>query len=150
MASSRTYTAAPREPAGPLVRAYLAALTPATRARVRALRAAIRSAAPDARDAFSYGMPGFVFAGRPLVSYAGWKHHASLYPLSSGMRAAGGTELDGYDKAKGTLRFPLSEAIPVALVRRLVKARVTELRSRGAGAARAARRASRGAPSRPR
>ena len=108
------------------VRTYLAALPPKTRAEVRKLRAAIRAAAPAAVEGFSYGIPGFRLNGRPLVWYAGWRHHTSMYPMTAVVRTKLGSQLDGYEMSKGTIRFPLGEPLPLPLVKRIVKARVAE------------------------
>lgn len=111
------------------VRAYIAGLPPDGRMRVTQLRQAIRAAAPRATDAFSYGIPAFRYNGEPLLWYAGWRKHASIYPLTEGMKRAHADELKGYEIAKGTLRFPLADPIPVGLVKRLVKTRLSELRA---------------------
>ncbi len=108
------------------VQEYLAAQAPDARRALRKIRALIRSAAPGAVEVFSYGIPGFRFEGRPLVWCAGWKKHVSLYPI--GAKLLRSAERERYETSKGTIRFPLDEPVPSALVKRLVKGRIVQIR----------------------
>ena len=113
------------------VQAYLAALPPDSRRVLKKMRDAIRSAAPSATESFSYGIPGFKLDGKSLIWYAAWKNHTSLYPLTAIIKRTLGAELEGHEMAKGTIRFPLSNPPSPALVKRIVNARIAELRKDG-------------------
>ena len=110
------------------VKLYLASQSVAARKHLAALRKIILSAAPGVVEGFSYGIPSFKLGGRPLVWYAGFKKHVSLYPMTAAIRRAHAEELKGYEMSTGTIRFPLERPLPMPLVRKLVKARMGEMR----------------------
>lgn len=110
------------------IRAYLEAQPPGVRAVLKQIREAIASVVPDAVDSFSYRIPGVKLEGKALVWYAGFRHHTSLYPVGDSIRRKFAAELEGYETAKGTVRFPLDRPLDVDLVKRLVAARVQEVR----------------------
>ena len=113
------------------VRAYLAALPASTRRELRKVRDAIRTAEPDAVEGFSYRMPLFRLDGRALVWYAAFAHHIGMYPIGPKIRRACAADLKGYAGSTGTVRFPLEKPPSPALVKKLVKARAAEIRSKG-------------------
>ena len=111
--------------------ATLAALPPDQRSALQRLRETIATAAPDAVEAISYGAPAFRYRGRPLVSYAAAKAHCSLFPMSPPVIEAHRAELDGFDTAKGTIRFSPDRPIPAELVRTIVRERMAEIDAAG-------------------
>ena len=111
---------------------YLATLPDDRRAVVEELRRTINAAAPDATETIAYEMPALRSQdGRFLLSYAAYKNHYSFFPASDAVVKALGDELTPYLAGKGTIRFPASRPIPIALVERIVKARLAECAEHG-------------------
>ncbi len=106
---------------------FLAALPDDQREALTDLRGLIRSQAPTATEAISYGVPAFKLNGRPLVSYGAGKGHCAFYVMSTGVIDAHRADLEAYELGKGSIRFQPEVPLPEALVRMLVDARIAEL-----------------------
>jgi uncharacterized protein YdhG (YjbR/CyaY superfamily) len=65
-----------------------------------------------------------------MLYFAGWKQHYSLYPATDRVVATFKDELAPYEIRKGTIRFPLSQPVPVKLIARIAKFRAKEVGSR--------------------
>jgi len=105
---------------------YLAAISDDKRAALEKLRKTIKAAAPEAEECISYGLPAFRFDGKPLVGFGAAANHCAFYPMSSSTVEAHKDDLKDYDTSKGSIRFQADKPLPVALVRKLVKARIAE------------------------
>src|SRR5437867_199604 len=118
----------PKDNAKSQIRTYFAATPPKTRVALKKIRAAILSAAAGAEEAFSYRIPAFKLNGQPLVWYAAFKNHCSLFPMTGAIRRKLAADLEGYETSKGTVRLPLTRPMPSGLIKKLVKARMSEMR----------------------
>jgi uncharacterized protein YdhG (YjbR/CyaY superfamily) len=91
---------------------YIAAQPEHARAILERVRAAIRAALPEAEESISYDMPTYTVNARPVLYFAGWKLHFSLYPSTADLAAAFKRELMPYEVEKSTIRFPLADPPP--------------------------------------
>jgi uncharacterized protein YdhG (YjbR/CyaY superfamily) len=102
---------------------YLAAQPEAIRPKLEQVRSTIRATVPEAVEGIGYGMPGYKLHGKPMLYFAGFKEHYSLFAASGTFFAEIGDELKGYELRKGTIHFPLDQPVPVKLIRRITKLR---------------------------
>lgn len=104
---------------------YMARVPEPARTTLKKMRTAIRSALPsDATETISYRIPAFK-RKNILVWFAGFSDHCSLFPTAS-VIAEFKDELKGYSTSKGTIHFPLDKPPPIALIKKIVKARVKQ------------------------
>jgi uncharacterized protein YdhG (YjbR/CyaY superfamily) len=113
---------------------YLAAVPEDARAALSKLRSTIKAAAPKATEGISYQVPVFKLDGKPLVGFGATTAHCTFYVMSTSdaMRARL-RELKGYELGGGSIQFPAGKPLPVALVTRLVRARIAENKRRAGG-----------------
>jgi uncharacterized protein YdhG (YjbR/CyaY superfamily) len=106
------------------VGAYIDAAPREARVKLVQLRKIIKAAAPRAVEGFSYRMPCYKYYGT-VAYFAPFKNHVSIFipiPVVEEHKR----ELTGYEAAKATVHFPLDKPLPVALIRKLIKARIAK------------------------
>jgi len=106
---------------------YLAAQPEAMRPKLQQVRAAIKRSVPQAEEGIGYRMPGYKLHGKPMLYFAGFKEHYSLFGASGTFLGALEDELRGYELRKGTVRFPLTKPVPVRLISRIAKLRAAAI-----------------------
>jgi uncharacterized protein YdhG (YjbR/CyaY superfamily) len=106
---------------------YLAGLSPGDKAALERVRAVVLGAAPEAEEGRSYGMPAFIYAGRPLLGFRAAKKHLSIFPFSPAAIDAVRDRLGDFDLAKGTVRFTADTTVPDNVLTDLVRARKQEI-----------------------
>jgi uncharacterized protein YdhG (YjbR/CyaY superfamily) len=114
------------------VAAYLKALPADQRAALQRVRKGVLAACPDAEEVISYGMPAFRWNGI-LLYMAAATHHCAVYGAISRAVAKEPAAYARFLASKGTLKFTPAKPLPLALLRKLVKARMAEnaVRRRG-------------------
>lgn len=110
---------------------YIAQAPLPARKMMKALRAAIKSAAPQATEMISYGMPFYEYRyhgykGR-LVYFGAFAKHVSVFIVPRTVPPALALKMKPYKAEKATLQFPLNTEIPVSLMKTLVKLRMKEI-----------------------
>jgi uncharacterized protein YdhG (YjbR/CyaY superfamily) len=106
---------------------YIASQPEALRSILVQVRKAIRDSVPRAEEVISYKMPTYKLHGDVVLYFAGWKQHYSLYPATERVLAAFKEELEPYKIHKATIRFPISQPVPVELIARIAKFRAKEV-----------------------
>jgi uncharacterized protein YdhG (YjbR/CyaY superfamily) len=109
---------------------YLNGLPPAQNAALARVRAIVERIAPEAEQGVSYGMPAFLYAGRPLLGLRAAKKHLSVFPFSPAAVEAVKDRLPGFDLSKGTIRFSPESPVPEDVLADVVRARKQEIETR--------------------
>ena len=107
---------------------YLATIPDDKRVALARLRAQIRTAAPDATEAISYGRPAFRLGERYLVGFGATQRSCSFYAGRAPVRACA-DDLASYRVWEGTINLEPDRPLPADLVTRLVDVRLEEYRA---------------------
>lgn len=101
---------------------YIARAPKEVQGRLQEIRVAIREVVPTAVESISYGMPYYDYKGR-LAWFAIMKTHIGLY-LRPPIIEEHKRELSAYKTTKSAIHFPLDKQLPIALIKKLVRARM--------------------------
>ena len=94
---------------------------------LKRVRSAIRKAVPAAEEVISYQIPAYKLRGATALYFAGWKQHFSIYPVTGLRITQIKDEPASFEVNKGTVRFPLSQPVPVKLIVRIAKLRANHV-----------------------
>ena len=119
---------------------YIASQPDGVQSSLNRVRTAISKALPAAEETISYQIPAYKLHGDRVLFFAGWKQHYSLYPATERVIEAFKDDLAPYEVSQGTIRFPLTEPVPVKLIGRIAKFRAKEVCEREKAKAAAPRR----------
>lgn len=108
---------------------YIASRPETVQSVLERVRSTIRQAVPQAEESISYKIPAYKLYGDPVLYFAGWKQHFSIYPATASVVAAFKDDITPY-VFKSTLRFPLSQPVPVKLIACIAKFRAKEVAQR--------------------
>jgi uncharacterized protein YdhG (YjbR/CyaY superfamily) len=108
------------------IEAYLATVRADQRAALEKLRKTILSILPDAEECISYSMPAFRHAGHVVAGFSATSKGCSYFPFSGTTLATVAADVKTYSQTKSALHFDPKHPLPVALVRKLLEARIAE------------------------
>src|SRR3954447_21453901 len=114
---------------------YLDGLAPDQQSALGRVRTIVAELVPDAEEGRSYGMPAFIYAGRPLLGFRAAQTHLSIFPFSSAAVEAVSDRLNVFDLAKGTIRFTAGRPVPRTVLADLIHARRREITASSSGSA---------------
>lgn len=106
------------------IHAYISSFPKDVQVLLKQMYRTIKKAAPKATEAMAYGIPTFKL-GKNLVHFGGFKDHVSFFPTASGTQNFK-KELEKFKTTKGTIKFPLDQKLPLALITKITKFRVKE------------------------
>jgi len=112
---------------------YIAGYPDSVQAILQEIRRTIAEEVPSATEAIAYGIPTFKLRGKNLVHFGAFKNHIGFYPTPSALETFT-EELSAYASGKGSAQFPLNEAMPLDLIREIVRFRVTQISEKAAKA----------------
>ena len=91
------------------------------------MRKRILEIVPEAQEVVSYGMPAFKVNGSVVAGLMAAKNHVGFYPFSGSVLPDLSDELKGFSKTKSALHVPIDKPLSKALLRKLIRARISQI-----------------------
>lgn len=105
---------------------YLINLAAPQKLALTNVRRIITQTVPDAEAVFTYGMPGYKYKGKYLISFGVFKDHMSIFPGADAIEAYK-DKLAGFKLSKGTIQFTTEQQIPDELIAQIVTHRMHDI-----------------------
>jgi uncharacterized protein YdhG (YjbR/CyaY superfamily) len=109
-----------------VINEYLKNVPEPQKSELERIRKIIVSAVPDATEAISYGIPGYKYNGKYLITFAVFKDHLSLFPGAHAIEKLQ-KELSEFKLSKGTVQFTLEKPLPESLITQLIEIRKADI-----------------------
>lgn len=106
---------------------YIYGFDAETKARLETMRQLVRVEVPEAEESMAYGLVAYKLKNKPLLYFGAFTKHIGLYATPNGHEAFA-KEFSNYKQGKGSVQFPLSEELPLDLVRQVVRYREKHVR----------------------
>jgi len=110
----------------PKVEEYILQFPEPVRIRMFQIRALVIELVTEATEDFAYQMPAFKYKGKPFVYYAAFKNHIGFYALPSTHEHFKDALLK-YKSGKGSVQFPLDQELPIGLIQKMIRYRLSEM-----------------------
>lgn len=105
---------------------YLKDVTPSQRASLLRIRDLVKEIEPGAEETISYGMPTLKYKGKPIIHFAAFKNHMSIFPTGDPMQELK-QETDKFRTSKGTLQFTEDNHMPESVIRDIINYRLSKI-----------------------
>jgi uncharacterized protein YdhG (YjbR/CyaY superfamily) len=96
------------------------------KARLLVMRDLVKTEAPEAQEAFTYGLVGYKLNKKPLVYFGGFKNHVGFYAIPNSHKTFT-EEFSKYKQGKGSVQFPNDQPLPTELVKRVIRYRKEQI-----------------------
>ena len=110
------------------VTAYIEAQPEPKRSTLLAVRASILAIEPKFEQVIAWNSPQFKINGKYAVGLCAFKNHLTFSPQSAEVMAAHEKDLAAYVTSKSSFQFEIDKPLPKALLTKLIKTRLKELK----------------------